>query len=194
MNNPTNQSPFSGKFTERTYLLDSEVESLINAAKSSGRYGHRDALMIQMAYRHGLRASELVNLLWDHVMLDTALLHVERLKNGDESKQPLNGAELRALRKLKREQGNSAFVFTSERGGPMEVSGFNKIVKRAGKIAGISSNCHPHMLRHSCGHHLAAQGVDTRAIQGYLGHKNIQHTVRYTKLAANRFKDFAKLI
>lgn len=194
MTNTTPQAPFSGKFDERDYLLNTEVDKLMVAAKDNGRYGDRDALMILMAYRHGLRASELVNLTWDHIQLDHALVQVERLKKGDPSMQPLTGGELRALRKLQRSQNGSAFVFTTERGGPMEVSGFNKIIKRAGMKAGITLNVHPHMLRHACGHQLAAKGVDTRAIQGYLGHRSIQHTVRYTTLAANRFKDFGKLI
>jgi len=46
------------------------------------------------------------------------------------------------------------------------------------------------MLRHACGFKLANQGVDTRALQHYLGHKNIQHTVRYTELSPDRFRDF----
>lgn len=189
------QQSFSGKFEERGYLLDAEVDKLIESARKVGRYGHRDALMILMTYRHGLRASELVNLRWDHVQLEQGNLVVERLKHGDASVQPMTGEEIRALRKLKRDQAEgSVFVFTTERGGPMEVTGFNKLVKRAGVLASLPVNVHPHMLRHSCGHQLAAKGVDTRAIQGYLGHRNIQHTVIYTKLAANRFKDFGKLI
>lgn len=194
MQEQTSQQPKTGKFDERDYLLDTEVDALIAAARQSGRYGRRDALMILMAYRHGLRAGELLNLRWDHIHLDRALLHVERLKKGDESMQPLTGDELRALRAWKREQSDSAFVFTSERGSTIEESVFRKIVKRAGKVAGLGDSVHPHMLRHACGHQLASKGVDTRAIQGYLGHRNIQHTVRYTKLAANRFKDFTKLI
>ncbi|MBU6455457.1 MAG: tyrosine-type recombinase/integrase [Cyanobacteria bacterium REEB67] len=194
MSKQADQTPFSGKSEQRNYLLDSEVKSLIDAAKRTGRYGQRDGLMVLMAYRHGLRASELVSLRWDQVMLDKGLIHVERVKNGDDSKQPLSGEEIRALRALKRDQGDSAFVFCTERKGPMEVSGFNKLVKRAGVVAGIDLDVHPHMLRHACGHKLAAAGQDTRAIQGYLGHKNIKNTVIYTNLAENRFRDFAKII
>jgi len=66
------------------------------------------------------------------------------------------------------------------------------IVAQAAKAAGIEFAVHPHMLRHATGFYLANAGQDTRAIQLYLGHKNIQHTVRYTELAASRFKDFWK--
>lgn len=191
MQNIERHERFSGK-SARTYLTDSEVNKLIESAKSIGRYGRRDSLMIYLAYRHGLRASELVNLRWNQVIFDKAVIHIERLKHGDPATHPLHGDELRALRQLKRESQN-AFVFSTERGGPMEVSGFNKIVKRAGITAGLGDSIHPHMLRHACGHQLAAKGVDTRAIQGYLGHRNIQSTVIYTQLAPERFNGFEKL-
>jgi site-specific recombinase XerD len=103
---------------------------------------------------------------------------------------PLRGEELRALRKLQRESPASSFVFVSERGSPFSTAGFAKMVERAGAEVGFDFKAHPHMLRHACGYALANAGHDTRALQAYLGHKNIQHTVRYTELAPTRFKDF----
>jgi site-specific recombinase XerD len=101
------------------------------------------------------------------------------------------GDELRALRRLQREQEpKSAFVFTSERGAPFTTAGFARMVERAGTEAKLGFKAHPHMLRHACGYALANKGHDTRALQAYLGHKNIQHTVRYPELAPTRFKDF----
>ena len=97
---------------------------------------------------------------------------------------------MRALRRLQREQSKSPFVFTSERGAPVSAAGFARMVERAGALAKLGFNAHPHMLRHACGYKLANDGHDTRALQAYLGHKNIQHTVRYTELAPTRFKDF----
>jgi len=174
----------------REHLTPDEVERLIASAKSLGRYGHRDATLILMAYRHGLRVSELVALRWDMVDLKKGLLHVSRLKNGVESTHPLRGPELRALRKLLRSYPDTPYLFTSERKGPLTTAAIRKIVTRAGQHAKIGLPVHPHMLRHSTGYKLANDGHDTRAIQHYLGHKNIQHTVRYTELSANRFKDF----
>ena len=84
----------------------------------------------------------------------------------------------------------SPFVFTSERGSPFTTAGFARLVERAGEAAGLGFKAHPHMLRHACGFALANKGHDTRALQAYLGHKSIQHTVRYTELAPNWFKDF----
>ena len=174
----------------RKYLTPREVERLMNAARKSGRYGHRDATMILIAFRHGLRASELTGLRWSDVELATGRLHVRRVKNGSPSVHPLQGDELRALRRLQREQQPSSHVFTTERGGPMTPKGFNTAMHRIGERAGMPFPVHPHMLRHATGYALANAGHDTRALQAYLGHKNIQNTVRYTELSSSRFKDF----
>src|SRR5262249_3893894 len=120
-----------------------------------------------------------------------ATLHVRRVKQGTPSTHPVVGDELRALRRLQREQEpKSAFVFTSERGAPFANRGFQALVERLGVAAKLEIKAHPHMLRHACGYALANKGHDTRALQAYLGHRNIQHTVRYTELAPDRFKDF----
>jgi integrase len=174
----------------REYLTDAEVERLTEAAKDN-RYGHRDATMILVAYRHGFRSSELVDLRWDQIDFGRATLAVRRAKRGTPSTHPLQGDEMRALRKLQREQEpRSPFVFTSERGSSFTTAGFARLVERAGAVADLKLKAHPHMLRHACGFALANKGHDTRALQAYLGHRNIQHTVRYTELSPDRFKDF----
>jgi integrase len=174
----------------REYLTEAEVEKLIDAARGN-RWGHRDATMILVAFRHGLRVGELIDLRWDQVEFESARLHVRRSKNGTPSTHPIVGDELRTLRRLQRAQDpKSPFVFTTERGGPFSVSAFQRLVARAGEAAKLGFPAHPHMLRHACGFALANQGHDTRALQAYLGHKSIQHTVRYTELAPTRFKDF----
>jgi integrase len=174
----------------REYLTDREVEQLMAAAKAN-RYGHRDATMLLLAYKHGLRAVELVDLRWDQIDFDNATLAVRRAKKGSPSTHPIRGDELRALRRLAREQDpKSAFVFISERASPFTTAGFARMVERAGVLAGFTFKAHPHMLRHACGFALANKGHDTRSLQAYLGHKNIQHTVRYTELSADRFKEF----
>jgi integrase len=146
--------------------------------------------MILIAFRHGLRASELVGLRWEQVDFNRAVLHVHRAKQGTPSVHPLTGLEMRALRRLQRESQPSPFVFVSERGAPFTTAGFARMMQRAGVAAGLVIKVHPHMLRHACGFALANAGRDTRALQAYLGHRNIQHTVRYTELAPDRFKDF----
>jgi type 1 fimbriae regulatory protein FimB/type 1 fimbriae regulatory protein FimE len=163
---------------------------LTEAAKTN-RWGHRDATMILVAYRHGLRASALVDLRWDQIDFNTAALAVRRVKKGTPATHPIRGDEMRALRRLQRDQeSKSAFVFTSERGAPFTTGGFARMIERAGEAAGFKFKAHPHMLRHACGFALANKGHDTRALQAYLGHRNIQHTVRYTELAPDRFKNF----
>ncbi len=182
--------PPNADLRTREYLTEAEVERLLKAA-GKNRWGHRDATMLLVAYRHGLRASELVDLRWDQVEFRMASLHVRRVKQGTPSTHPILGDELRALRRLQRDQEpKSPFVFTSERGAPFSTAGFARMVERAGAEAGLGFKAHPHMLRHACGFALANKGHDTRALQAYLGHKNIQHTVRYTELAPTRFKDF----
>ena len=95
-----------------------------------------------------------------------------------------------ALRRLQREQGPSSHVFMTERDGPMTPKAFHALFGRIGARAKMQFPIHPHMLRHGCGYALANAGHDTRALQAWLGHKNIQHTVRYTELSPHRFKDF----
>ena len=176
----------------REYLTEKEVDALVKAAGNTGRHGHRDASLILLAYRHGLRASELVAIRWDQIDLKQGHLHVTRCKNGTPSTHPLRGPEIRALRRLKRDYPYTQYVFVTERKGPLTTSTVRKLVARAGEIAGLGFPAHPHMLRHGCGFKLANDGHDTRAVQHYLGHKNIQHTVRYTEMSANRFTGFWK--
>src|SRR5271156_4626305 len=149
--------PPNRELRTREHLTPTEVERLIEAAKDNRR-GHRDATMILIAFRHGLRAFELVDLRWDQVGLDEGVLHVRRLKNGTAATHPLTGKELRALRKLERESSGNPFVFVSERGAPFSVSGFRRMVERAAQGAGHDLKVHPHKLRHACGYALANQG------------------------------------
>jgi len=171
----------------REHMTEREVEKLIKAARGN-RHGARDSTMILICFRHGLRASELCELQWSDAELETATLHLRRVKGGATGTHPLLGDELRALRALKRE-ASSPFIFVSERGAPFTVSGLQKMVERAGIEAKIPFKVHPHMLRHATGYALANKGTDTRTLQSYLGHRSIQSTVRYTEMAPGRFKN-----
>ena len=184
--------PPNAALRPREYLTPAEVERLLRAARSrQGRYGHRDFTAILLAYRHGLRVGELCALRWDQLDFGQGLFHVHRLKNGRASVHIMRGSELRALRRLEREQSPPGpYVLTTERRTPMTVDGFQKLLSRIGQAAGFPFPVHPHMLRHACGFKLAHDGHDTRAIQEWLGHRNIQHTTRYTELTAQRFRLF----
>lgn len=184
------RKPRNAERRSREFLTPAEVERLMNAAEKLGRHGHRDGTMLLITYRHGLRVSELTALRWDQVDLAQGLLHVRRRKNGNPSTHPVHGPELRALRRVQRDYPTSPYVFTGERKGPLTDSTVRKMVARAGVAAKLGFPVHPHMLRHAAGYKLANDGQDTRAIQHYLGHKNISHTVRYTELSPERFKDF----
>ena len=174
----------------REHLTPDEVEKLLAAAGKIGRHGHRDRTLLLLAYRHGLRVSELVALRWDQVELKAGTLHVSRVKNGLPSSHPIRGPELRALRELQRQYPGSPYLFVTELGGPMTTATVRKLMTRAGVLARLPFPVHPHMLRHATGYKLANDGHDTRAIQHYLGHRNITHTVRYTEMAPGRFKNF----
>lgn len=176
----------------REHLTVTEVQKLLASAKKrTARYTHRDHTLLRTMFLHGLRVGETVDLQWTDVDLDAGELHVRRIKNGIDTTHPLDGAEVRALRKLRRDEGdaNGGFVFRSERGGPLSVAAVQKLVARLGEHAKLGFKAHPHMLRHACGYALANKGMDTRSLQEFLGHKNIQNTVRYTTLAAGRFKN-----
>ena len=184
--------PTNAAVRPREYLTGEEIRLLLKTARSRpGRNGHRDATMILMAYRHGLRVSELVAMRWDMLDLKRGTFHVVRRKNGRPSVHYIRGDEIRALRKVEREQiVGSPYVFVSKRKGPLTVAAFQKLFTRISQEAEFPFPIHPHMLRHSCGFRLANDGHDTRALQEWLGHQNIQHTVRYTELTPQRFKDF----
>jgi integrase len=174
----------------RTYLTPDQVEQLMAAARARGRHGHRDATMILLAYRHGLRVSELVALRWDQVDLKIGRVHIHRVKKSESGPHPLSGPEIRALRRLQKDQPGR-YVFRTERKAPMTTRGFFKMLTLAASDIGLG-DVHPHLLRHACGYKLVNDGVDTRTIAAYLGHRNIQNTARYTAMSATRFNGLWK--
>ena len=199
----TAQLPFSAKICSphtpppkkssnrvREYLRDYEVLAMIQAAKKVGRHGVRDGAIILLMFRHGLRSAELVALKWLQIDLVGGYIEIRRAKHGHDSIHPLRSPELRALRQILKSYPDTQYVFVSERKAPLSTRSIRHIVARAGENAGLPLKVHPHQLRHACGYYLAARGHDTRAIQDYLGHKNIHHTVRYTQMSPQRFESF----
>jgi len=172
----------------REYLLSDEVEAMMQAAAKVGRHPLRDRVLILLMYRHGLRVSEASCLRWNQVELKRGYLHVHRRKHGKDSTHQLYGDEMRLLRRLQRDYPDLPYVFVSERKTPLSERVIHQIVARTGVKAGLDFSVHPHMLRHGCGYYLANKGVDTRIIQDYLGHRQLQTTVLYTELAPGRFE------
>lgn len=172
---------------EKDYFTESEIDALLKAAKKS-RYGTRDNLIILMMYRHGLRVSELINIRKSDLNLKQSRIFVNRIKNGLSVDQPMDGEELRAIKRyLKTRDDKLPWLFLSERKQPLVRKSINYIIGRSAKKAGLEKGT-PHMLRHSCGYYLANKGFSTRLIQDYLGHRDIKHTAHYTRTAANRFE------
>jgi integrase len=124
----------------------------------------RDHLMVLMAFRHGLRVSEMCDLQWSDIEFRRGTLHVRRLKGSKDSTHYLEADESRPLKALHK-ASESPYVFTSERGGPMSAAGFRKQLARWGEKAKLGFPIHPHMLRHACGYALANRGMDTRSLQ-----------------------------
>jgi integrase len=184
------RKPTNASRRTREYLTPQEVDRVIGAARKMGRHAVRNTALILLIYRHGLRVAEAVALRWEAVDVQAGTIHICRVKQGRPAVHPLRGPELRALRQVRRMYPDTAYLFVSERGGPLTARAVHHIVQRAGQVAGLSFPIHPHMLRHACGFYLANRGFDTRAIQQYLGHCNIQHTVRYTALTPHRFAQF----
>ena len=190
---PLRQTQFSAKspptkpknadVRPREYLTEHEVESLIKLARK-GRHGHRDATLILLMYRHGLRVSEAVTIKWTDVEFKSGVISVRRAKKGQDGVHPISGQEIRALRRLQRISG-TPYIFTSERGTPMTTRNVRQIIARSGQA--LPFPIHPHMLRHACGYKLINEGVDVRTVQQYLGHASINSTVIYTKLDSRRF-------
>jgi type 1 fimbriae regulatory protein FimB/type 1 fimbriae regulatory protein FimE len=182
--------------SRKRFLTPPEMARLLDVAQQGSRGNKRprnrvlsirDTLMIRMAYIHGLRASELVGIQWNQIDLVRGTVHISRLKNGISTEHPLTAIELRALKRLRRLHPHSRFVFLSNRDAPMTRANFNLILSELGRLARFDFPLHPHMLRHACGYKLANDGRDTRSLQHYLGHRNIQSTVGYTQLNSNRF-------
>lgn len=141
--------PPNADLRTREHLTAAEVERLMNAARRN-RWGHRDATMVLVAYRHGFRPAELVDLRWDQVDFASGTLHVRRIKRGTPSTHPILADELRALRRVQREQEpKSPFVFVSERGAPLSAAGFARMIERAAAAANLGIKAHAHMLRHA---------------------------------------------
>jgi integrase len=170
----------------REWLTEDEIHKIRKAAGKLGRYGHRDATMMLLCYRHGLRVSELVDLRWDQIDLQECTIFVRRRKGSKDGVHTMERDEVAALRKLG--PSRRGFVFLTERNGPLSCSAFFKILVRAAKTAGLEIKVHPHMLRHSCGYALGGRDVPTRLIQEWLGHKSIQNTVRYVDVSPDRFR------
>jgi integrase len=174
----------------RKHLVPSEVEALLKAARKSGRYRLRDEAAVLLAYRHGLRASELVSLQWSALDLKGAKIVINRAKGGFQTEHPLRAVELRLLGKLRRQAPDSQYVLMTERGAPWSTSNLRKVLQRLAAVAKLPISVNPHALRHGCGFALAAMGHDTRALSHYLGHRSLQSTERYTAQSAARFRDF----
>jgi type 1 fimbriae regulatory protein FimB len=177
--------------SDRKHLTGLEVKQLLEATKD-GRNAARDHCLLLLMFRHGLRVSEACGLKLDQVDTESRVLHVTRLKRGLSTTQPLRLDEIRAIKAWLKERARmkptGKTFFISEQRKPLHRSTVNLLLRNYSKAASLPLLAHPHMLRHACGFALADQGADTRLIQDFLGHRNIQHTVKYTATNPARFE------
>ncbi|EAW2451773.1 pilus assembly protein [Salmonella enterica subsp. diarizonae] len=180
---------------KRKFLTHHEVNLLLQTVKD-GSDSARNCCMILLAYVHGLRVSELLSLQISDLELATKKIYIQRIKNGFSTVHPLQKEEVFVITKWLHERNsmnveyldNNPWLFISRTGKPLSRQRFYNILAAAGENAGLDIKVHPHMLRHACGYSLADNGVDTRLIQDYLGHRNIRHTVVYTASNSMRFE------
>lgn len=180
----------------RKFLTRHEISSMLQTLPG-GSYAERNYCLIMMAFIHGFRASELLSLRLADLDIGGRIILVTRMKNGFSTVHPLTSDEIAALRLwlrvrqkiiVQNDDERGDWLFITRRGTRLSRQQFYNIIRQAGQMAGLSVDAHPHMLRHACGYALADNGVDTRLIQDYLGHRNIRHTVRYTASSAARFE------
>lgn len=177
--------------TKRLYLTYMEVQQIFQAM-AGNKNCIRDRCMILMCFIHGLRTSELTGIKITDIDLLSGRIYIHRLKNGLSTTHPLHPREISLLKKWLNlravyDKHQNDWLFLSIKGQRMTRQHFYNILNHNAKAAGLSVKVHPHMLRHACGFELAEQGLDTRLIQDYLGHRNIRHTVHYTASNAARF-------
>ncbi|WP_439069434.1 tyrosine-type DNA invertase [Serratia nevei] len=177
---------------KRKFLSQVEIEQLI-AAVHEGKNSIRDRCLLLMCFIHGLRVSELRALRLEDIDLTSNRIHISRLKNGFSVQHPIQPRERQALlhwlaQRTSYPDAEAPWLFLSRHGGQISRQQLYRLMRMYGEMAGISVQVHPHMLRHSCGYALADKGFDTRLIQDYLGHKNIQNTVIYTATNVERFR------
>lgn len=174
------------------FLTKREVDHLIQVAYKTGNKAlrKRNALLLRMLFQHGLRRTEAINLPWNQINLLDSQLVIYRAKNGKVCHHPIPEVELRQLNAHKKTCNPGPYVFTSHFGTPFSPSGIKILIDTIAAKSDIPYAVHPHMFRHACGYWLANNGEDTRAIQEYLGHKDIKKTEIYTEIARNRFDKF----
>ncbi|WP_413483129.1 tyrosine-type DNA invertase [Morganella psychrotolerans] len=181
------------KEDKRKHLMQSEVEKMMIAAEN-GPDPERNSCLLWMCFVHGFRVSELCQLSLSDMDTASDNLYIKRLKNGLSTTHPLSGTEKKLLtrwlncRSRYPSSTEKHWLFLSHKGGRLSRSRIYRIFKILGEQALLSVAVHPHMLRHACGYALADKGADTRLIQDYLGHRNIQHTVLYTAANSGRFR------
>lgn len=173
---------------EGTVWTPAEVRRLIDATKKN-RMALRDRALLTLCFGHGLRVSEVIEMRRVDLRINEARISIRREKGGISADHPLSGGEQRALRAwLRTRVDDHPNLFVTSTGAPLSRFAVNRIVERAAAEAGLPGRAYPHALRHSTGAALANAGYDIRHIAEMLGHKSMENSRRYTRLAPSRLE------
>jgi site-specific recombinase XerD len=156
-----------------TFLTQDEVRRLFAVIP-----GKRDHALFQLAYHHGLRASEVSLLQRDDVHEKQGRIFIPRVKGSIAKTYPMQPADLRCLRAyLRTREDDSPYLFISTRGIPLERRSYWDLMQKYGEIAALPKPKRRfHALRHAIAVHLLDAGADVAFVQDRLGHANIQNT------------------
>lgn len=176
----------------REHLYENEVDRIVDACKESKDVDRNKALIL-VTYRHALRASEAVRLVWDDVCFENRTIQIHRTKGSRSGEHHISEREIRYLKKLKKHcPRGCSYLFYSREGGSLTVSAFQKLFAKLGVICGIPFKIHPHMLRHAWGYKAINSNIDLRHMQVQMGHKNIANTAMYASVQNLKFEGLFK--
>jgi len=174
----------SRRSSDMQFLTKAELIALFNWVKTKSS---RDYAMILLAYRHGMRVSEVCNITMHNLDLEAGNIRCQRGKGSISNWQQLSVVEIKAVKTWlrKRQKAENDCLFISNRGTPMSRSQFFRLFKAYAQAVGIpAEKQHPHVLKHSLGTHLANAGMPAQTIMARLGHRNIQNTMIYLQVSS----------
>lgn len=178
----------NNQIRSREFLYEHEIEEVIKAARET-RCSLRNQTMILLGIRRGMRPTETLNLMWDHVCFQNNTVRIVRLKNGISGDHVIHGKEVLLLKRLykeKKEKGcMSPYVFVAHHGMQLTISGYEKMCEKVGKISGLPFKLHPHMFRHSWAEMARRKKVDPLDMKAHMGHRSITSTMKYIYQTGN---------
>ena len=186
-------TPKLSKLLPRVPSIEQMNGALDSAMPESAAFPERDLVIFELLYGCGIRNSELTSIRLDDIHWSAEQIRI-RGKGKKERIVPLGDTAASAIRDylpkrkdvLALSKRFSEVLLINLRGGPLTSRSVGRIVKAIAVAKGLSSDLHPHTLRHAFGTHMLSEGADLRAIQELLGHARLSTTQRYTQLSPSQ--------